>query len=61
MTDADKSPDVLFVSLKAGGVGINLTCANFVYMLDPWRNPAVEDQAMDRVHRLGQTRDVVVV
>ena len=61
MMDADKSPDVLFVSLKAGGVGINLTCANCVYMLDPWWNPAVEDQAMDRVHRLGQTRDVVVV
>lgn len=55
------SPDVIFVSLKAGGVGINLTAANFVYMLDPWWNPATEDQAMDRVHRLGQDRPVTVV
>ena len=58
--DAD-SPDVIFVSLKAGGVGINLTAASFVYMLDPWWNPATEDQAMDRVHRLGQERPVKVV
>jgi SWI/SNF-related matrix-associated actin-dependent regulator of chromatin subfamily A3 len=42
-------------------VGINLTAANFVYMLDPWWNPATEDQAMDRVHRLGQDRPVTVV
>ena len=58
---APDTPDVIFVSLKAGGVGINLTAANRVYMLDPWWNPAVEDQAMDRVHRLGQVRDVEVV
>ena len=51
----------MLVSLKAGGVGINLTAASRVYMLDPWWNPAVEEQAMDRVHRLGQTRDVEVV
>jgi len=55
------APNVVFVSLKAGGVGINLTAASKVYMLDPWWNPAVEEQAMDRVHRLGQTRDVTVV
>jgi SWI/SNF-related matrix-associated actin-dependent regulator of chromatin subfamily A3 len=58
---APEMPDVIFVSLKAGGVGINLTAASRVYMLDPWWNPAVEEQAMDRVHRLGQTRDVEVV
>ena len=57
----DDTPDVMLVSLKAGGVGINLTAASRVYMLDPWWNPAVEEQAMDRVHRLGQTRDVEVV
>ena len=61
MDPGSDSPDVLFVSLKAGGVGINLTAASSVYMLDPWWNPAIEDQAMDRVHRLGQTRDVSVV
>ena len=58
---APDSPEVIFVSLKAGGVGINLTAASRVYLLDPWWNPAVEEQAMDRVHRLGQTRDVEVV
>lgn len=55
------SPDVIFVSLRAGGVGINLTAASKVYLLDPWWNPGAEDQAMDRVHRLGQTRAVTVV
>ena len=60
-SNASDAPDVVFVSLKAGGVGINLTAASKVYMLDPWWNPAVEEQAMDRVHRLGQTKDVTVV
>eukprot|EP00850_Spirogloea_muscicola_P000402 SM000001S04804 [mRNA] locus=s1:2261449:2268312:- [translate_table: standard] len=55
------SPSVLLVSMKAAGVGINLTAASRVYLLDPWWNPAVEEQAMDRVHRLGQTRPVTVV
>eukprot|EP00798_Chlamydomonas_sp_ICE-L_P010643 gene10643-12322_t len=55
-----KSPEVFLVSLKAGGVGINLTAANEVHLMDPWWNCSVEDQAMDRVHRLGQTRDVEV-
>lgn len=54
------SPTVLLVSLKAGGTGLNLVSASRVHMLDQWWNPAVEEQAMDRVHRLGQTRDVQV-
>ncbi|RHZ01800.1 hypothetical protein DYB35_013057, partial [Aphanomyces astaci] len=55
-------PDVqvLVISLKAGGVGLNLTAASVVIMMDPWWNPGIEDQAIDRVHRLGQTRDVLV-
>ena len=48
-------------SLKAGGLGINLTAANFVLILDPWWNPAIENQAMDRAHRLGQKRVVSVI
>jgi SWI/SNF-related matrix-associated actin-dependent regulator of chromatin subfamily A3 len=55
------SPTVFLLSLKAAGVGLNLVAASRVFMLDPWWNPAVEEQAMDRVHRLGQTRDVEVV
>ena len=51
---------VMLLSLKAGGVGLNLTSASRVYLLDPWFNPAVEEQAMDRVHRLGQERPVIV-
>ncbi|ORY35955.1 hypothetical protein BCR33DRAFT_722434 [Rhizoclosmatium globosum] len=51
---------LMLVSLKAGSVGLNLTCACRVIMLDVWWNPAVEDQAIDRVHRIGQTRDVKV-
>ena len=53
--------DVFLLSLKAGGVGMNLTAADFVILLDPWWNPAVEDQAADRAHRIGQTRAVTVV
>ncbi|HKK53161.1 MAG TPA: C-terminal helicase domain-containing protein, partial [Myxococcota bacterium] len=49
---------VFLVSLKAGGQGLNLTAADFVFLLDPWWNPAVEAQAIDRVHRIGQTRPV---
>lgn len=52
--------DVFLVSLKAGGVGMNLTAADVVILLDPWWNPAVEDQAAGRAHRLGQTRPVTV-
>jgi SNF2 family DNA or RNA helicase len=48
------------ISLKAGGTGLNLTAADYVIHLDPWWNPAVEDQATDRAHRIGQTRPVTV-
>jgi len=57
---ADDGPPVLLVSLRAGGVGLNLTAADHVFLLDPWWNPAVEDQAADRAHRIGQTRSVIV-
>ena len=49
---------VFLVSLKAGGLGLNLTAAEYVFLLDPWWNPAVEAQAVDRAHRIGQTRQV---
>jgi superfamily II DNA or RNA helicase len=52
--------DVFLLSIKAGGVGLNLTAANFVFLLDPWWNPAVEDQATDRAHRIGQENPVTV-
>jgi len=54
------SPRVLLISLRAGGVGLNLTAASRVYMMDPWWSFAVEAQAIDRVHRMGQLRDVSV-
>ncbi len=52
--------EVFFISLKAGGFGLNLTAANYVIHLDPWWNPAVEDQASDRAHRMGQQLPVTV-
>jgi SNF2 family DNA or RNA helicase len=52
--------ELFLISLKAGGVGLNLTAADFVIHLDPWWNPAVEDQASDRAHRIGQTRPVTI-
>jgi SNF2-related domain/Helicase conserved C-terminal domain len=52
--------DLFLISLKAGGFGLNLTAADYVVHLDPWWNPAVEDQASDRAHRIGQTRPVMV-
>jgi superfamily II DNA or RNA helicase len=52
--------ELFLISLKAGGVGLNLTGADYVIHLDPWWNPAVEDQATDRAHRIGQTRPVTV-
>lgn len=55
------SGDVFLLSLRAGGVGMNLTGADYVIHLDPWWNPAVEDQATDRAHRIGQMRPVTVV
>jgi len=53
--------DVFLISLRAGGTGLNLTAASFVVHLDPWWNPAVEDQATDRAHRIGQDKPVTVV
>ncbi len=52
--------DVFLISLKAGGLGLNLTAADYVVHMDPWWNPAVEDQASDRAHRLGQQRPVTI-
>jgi non-specific serine/threonine protein kinase len=56
-----KEPQVFLLSLKAGGRGLNLTQASYVIHLDPWWNPAVENQASDRAHRIGQTRTVTVL
>jgi superfamily II DNA or RNA helicase len=60
--DAFKTGDdpVFLISLKAGGFGLNLTEADYVFLLDPWWNPASESQAIDRTHRIGQTRNVMV-
>lgn len=52
--------DLFLISLKAGGLGLNLTAADYVIHMDPWWNPAVEDQASDRAHRIGQTRPVTI-
>ena len=52
--------ELFLISLKAGGTGLNLTAADYVIHLDPWWNPAVEDQATDRAHRIGQERPVTV-
>ena len=54
----DPSCRAFLISLKAGGLGLNLTAAEYVFLLDPWWNPAVEAQAIDRAHRIGQTRRV---
>jgi SNF2 family DNA or RNA helicase len=54
----DASCRLFLISLKAGGLGLNLTAADYVFLLDPWWNPAVEAQAIDRTHRIGQTRQV---
>jgi SNF2 family DNA or RNA helicase len=54
----DDDCQVFLISLKAGGLGLNLTAADYVFLLDPWWNPAVEAQAIDRAHRVGQTRTV---
>ncbi|KAJ3410608.1 hypothetical protein HDV05_003558 [Chytridiales sp. JEL 0842] len=56
----DPQVTIFLVSLKAGGVALNLTEASRVFILDPWWNPAVEDQAFDRIHRLGQTRPIKI-
>merc|ERR1711915_1099818 len=49
---------IFLISLKAGGLALNLTEANNVFLMDPWWNPAVEEQAMDRIHRIGQYRPI---
>jgi SNF2 family DNA or RNA helicase len=54
----DEGCGLFLISLKAGGLGLNLTAADYVFLLDPWWNPAVEAQAIDRAHRIGQTRSV---
>ena len=54
----DDKVRIFLISLKAGGVGLNLTAADYVYLVDPWWNPAVEQQAIDRTHRIGQTKNI---
>lgn len=56
----DPNVQVFLISLKAGGVGLNLTAADYVFLLDPWWNPAVEAQAVDRAHRIGQDKKVFI-
>ncbi|GAB3923287.1 DEAD/DEAH box helicase [Larkinella terrae] len=58
---ADETVRVFLISLKAGGTGLNLTRADYVYLVDPWWNPAVENQAIDRSYRIGQTKNVIAV
>ncbi len=55
-----KGSAIFLVSLRAGGTGITLHAADYVFLMDPWWNPAVEKQAIDRVHRIGQTKTVFV-
>ena len=57
----DDNCRVFLISLKAGGVGLNLTAADYVYIVDPWWNPAAENQAIDRSYRIGQTKNVIAV
>lgn len=61
VTDFQENPDirVFLISLKAGGTGLNLTAADYVYIVDPWWNPAVENQAIDRCYRIGQDKKVI--
>jgi len=56
----DEKIQVFLISLKAGGVGLNLTAADYVFLLDPWWNPAIEAQAVDRAHRIGQNKTVMI-
>jgi SNF2 family DNA or RNA helicase len=56
----DDETNIFLISLKAGGVGLNLTEADYVFILDPWWNPAAELQAINRAHRIGQTKNVFV-
>jgi non-specific serine/threonine protein kinase len=56
----DDSIKLFLISLKAGGTGLNLTAADYVFIVDPWWNPAVELQAVDRTHRIGQTKNIFI-
>ena len=56
----DPKYSIFLISLKAGGVGLNLTAADYVFILDPWWNPAAELQALNRAHRIGQEKNVFV-
>jgi superfamily II DNA or RNA helicase len=58
---SDDGPPIFLISLKAGGTGLNLTAADYVFLVDPWWNPAVESQATDRAHRIGQDKPVIAV
>ena len=57
---SESGPRLFLISLKAGGLGLNLTQADYVFLLDPWWNPAAEAQAVDRAHRIGQDKHVLV-
>jgi non-specific serine/threonine protein kinase len=54
----DNQCRIMVISLKAGGLGLNLTEADYIYLIDPWWNPAVEQQAIDRTHRIGQDKHI---
>jgi SNF2 family DNA or RNA helicase len=54
----NEAPPLFFISLKAGNTGLTLTAADYVFLFDPWWNTAVEQQAIDRTHRIGQTKNV---
>jgi SNF2 family DNA or RNA helicase len=56
----DGDAEIFLISLKAGGVGLNLTAASYIFLMDPWWNPAVENQAIDRAYRIGQTNNLTV-
>ncbi|KAF9305631.1 hypothetical protein BG003_001317, partial [Podila horticola] len=56
----DPRYSIMLIGLKCGSLGLNMTVANHVVMMDPWWNPAIENQAIDRVHRIGQRREVFV-
>ena len=56
----DGDAQVFLISLKAGGVGLNLTAASYIFLMDPWWNPAVESQAIDRAYRIGQENKLTV-
>ena len=58
--ESSKGPTVILASLKAAGLGVTLKSADYVFLMDPWWNPAVEEQAIDRAHRLGRTKPTFI-